>query len=418
MTIKHAYLTDVGRTRSRNEDSCVAVPELGLFVVCDGMGGHQAGDAASRRACEVIEESIRSCTPSPGESRRETMRLLVAAVRAANERILLDAESHPGLHGMGTTVVAALIVNDRAYVASVGDSRAYLIRDNTISLLTEDHSLFFELIRHGRLSRSSAARFPYKNVVTRALGMRGTVQVDVFDFELLPGDRILLCTDGLHGVLEDEELLRLAGFGELSQCVTNLVASANEAGGPDNITATLIEITSINRNPEYVKHRISSIRTFPLLAGLSTSEWIRLVSISEIRGYSDGEIIFEEGESGDGLYGVLLGEVEVRRGERILHIFRPGTHLGEISLVEETPRLVTARVRGPTEVLFISRKTFEALARQFPQISTKLLRNLVRILAYRLRSTNDELIVLKTYYDSEKMIIPTVVPSDALEELK
>jgi serine/threonine protein phosphatase PrpC/CRP-like cAMP-binding protein len=425
VTILHAGITDVGCARSRNEDNLAVAPDLGLYMVADGMGGHLGGDEASRRACIVVEESVRAqhavldgLAPSPSNTRRrEVLKMLVGSLRTANERILLEADLHPSLQGMGTTAITAVFGGDRVFIANVGDSRAYLFRDGSATLLTEDHSLFFELVRQGRLSRASASKFPYRNVVTRALGMRGSVQADVFDLEVLPGDRILLCTDGLHGVVEDDDLLRLAGRGPVASCAERLVKAANAAGGPDNITAVLVEVEAIESDPAAVRRRNQAIRTFPVLEGLSTAEWVRLVSYCDTRVYADGSTLFGEGEVGDGLYGVLSGEVEVRRGGKTIQVFGPGTHMGELSLVEETPRLANAVSKGSSEVLFLPRRTFDVLVRQSPQMSAKLLRNLVRALARRLRSTNDELVVLKTYYDAERLEVPAVVPSDVLEEV-
>jgi len=399
-------------------------PDIGLFVVADGMGGHTGGDEASRQACIAVEDHVRgrsatvsgySRTPTP-LARREVLRMLRDASRAANERIILEGDLHPDLSGMGSTMVAVLAAGDRAFVANVGDSRVYLIRDGGIALLTEDHSLFFELVRQGRLSRASAARFPYKNVVTRALGMRGTIEADCFDLELLPGDRLVLCTDGLHGVLDDEAVLGIAGAGAVQVAADALVAAANEAGGPDNVTVMVVEVVRIEGDPEAVRVRNEATRSLAMFQGLSTAEWVRVQSICQPRTFRNGEEVFREGETGDGLYGVLSGQIEVWRDAKPIQAFGPGTHFGELSLVEEMPRLATAVSRGASEVFVLPRRTFESLFRQWPQTSAKLLRNLLLILSRRLRNTNDELVVLKANYDAERLDVPQVLSADDLEE--
>ncbi len=424
MTLDQASRTDVGRVRSRNEDNLSVVPELGLYVVADGMGGHQGGDEASRCACIAVEDHVRAQHKvvstylddrSPAR-RKDVLRLMAGAVRAANERILLEAEMHPELNGMGSTLVILLVAGGRAFVANVGDSRAYLLRDGAASLLTEDHSLFFELLRQGRMTRASAARFPYKNVVTRALGMRGAVHADCFELDVVPGDRLLLCSDGLHGVIEDEDLLRLAGGGHLGAAVEALVGAANAAGGPDNVTAVLVEVQAIDDDANEVRRRNQAMREFPVFHGLSTAEVVRVVSMCERRVYPAGGELFREGEVCDGLYGVLSGDIEVWRGGRALQTFGPGSHLGELSLVEELPRLATAVAHGPAEVLVLSRRVFEVLLRHAPQTSARLLRNLVSILARRLRNTNDELVVLKTEFDASNLALPEVLAADELLE--
>ena len=399
-------------------------PDLGLFIVADGMGGHSGGDQASREACLAIEDHVRGhmalvsgLSRSPTyAAKREVLRLLKDASRSANDRILLEGDLHPDLAGMGSTVVALLVAGDKAFVASVGDSRAYLIRDGTIALLTEDHSLFFELVRQGRMTRAAAARFPYKNVVTRALGMRGVIEADCFDLDVLPGDRLVLCTDGLHGVVDDETILAIAGTGPVQQAVDELVARANEAGGPDNITVMIVEVLRIDQDPEVVRQRNAATQSLDIFQGLSLAEWIRLLSVCQVRTFRDKEVVFRDGEVGDGLYGVVSGSVEVKRGGKPIQVFGPGTHFGELSLVEEMPRLASGVAHGPTEVIILQKRTFDALLRVWPQTSAKLLRNLVLILSRRLRKTNDELVVLKTTYDAERMAVPAVLSSDELVE--
>ena len=424
MIFEHAGKTDVGRVRARNEDNLAMIPELGLFVVADGMGGHKGGEHASRFACLVMEDAVRGAhavvdgfvrEPTPAR-RREVLHMLDEAVRSANERIVVESELHSDLAGMGTTLVALLLAGDHAFVAYVGDSRLYLVRGSTVSLVTDDHSLFFELIRQGRIGRTAGAKFPYKNVVTRALCMQGGVVPDVFDFEILPGDRLLLCTDGMHMYLEDHQILGLASTGPTRQVVDALVAYALASGGADNVTGIVVDVRGIDGTPEDVAERLKVVASFPILQGLSMTERIRLVSACEHRLYHDGAILFTEGENSDGLYGVLSGHVEVRRAGRSVASFGAGRHFGEMSMVEERPRLVTGIARGEVGILVLSRYTFANLLKHQPSLSAKLLRNLVLILSQRLRSTNDELVILRTNYEEQRLEIPALLPSDMLEE--
>jgi len=423
LIIEHAGLTDIGRVRSRNEDSYSTHPELGLFVLADGMGGHVGGDEASHYACVVIEEYVRrrhavihgyERNPTP-EHRGEVFRLMEEAVRAASERIIAESESNADLNGMATTVVVLLVVAGRAFVSYVGDSRAYLIRDGRASLLTEDHSLFFELIRQGRLTRDTS-NFPYKNVVTRALGVRGTALADSFDFDLLPGDRLLLCSDGLHGYLDDEETFLLAGNSGLQEAGSALVDFANQCGGADNITVVLVGIKEVDGDADEIIERERLKALFPILSGVGRSGRIRLTSAFEWMALEDGQTLFDEGGESDGLFCVLSGEVEILRGEEHVAMFGPGSNFGEMSLVEKNPRLATAKVRGSTELLVLDRKTFAMLVRRYPRLANKLLLNLVLALSRRLRGTNDELVILQTYFNSEGLEIPDLVSSEALVE--
>lgn len=423
MIVEHASRTDTGRVRSRNEDSFSAAPDIGLYIVADGMGGQAGGDAASRYACLTIEDYVRrrhavlqryEREPVPGR-RQAIFQLLEEAIRAASERIIMEGESHAELEGMATTAVVLLLLADHAFVANLGDSRAYLIRDGYARLLTEDHSLFFELIRQGRLSRD-ATGFPYKNVVTRALGVRGTALADTFDFETMPGDRFMLCTDGLHGYMDDEEAYLLAANGGPDTASERLVEFALDSGGADNVTVVLADVKSIEGDDAAVRERDRVMSVFPILAGIDFGDRIRMISQFDHRTVGDGQTLFREGEEADGLYCMVSGEVEIRRANKAVVTFGPGANFGEISLVEKRPRLATALARGPVEVLVLRRQVFGGMVRRSPRLASKLLYNLVRTLAHRLRSTNDELVILKTYFNAEGVDLPNLLSSDDLEE--
>ncbi len=433
VAVEFASRTDVGRVRSRNEDNLAVVPELNAFIVADGMGGHKGGDEASRQACLAIEDYLRARAsvvrgydgdPRPVR-RREVVRLLQEAIRSASERIVLEAEVHPDRQGMATTVVVAVLAGGRAFVAHVGDSRAYLLRDGDADLLTEDHSLFFELVRQGRLSRSAMSSFPYRNVVTRALGIRGSATADIVDFDLWPRDRLLLCTDGLHSYLDEAMVARMAGAGDpgangragrVREAVRRLVDHANESGGNDNITAILIDVLRVSGDEAVLRARGRVIASLPIFATLPLADRMRLASLCDPRILEDGEVLFREGDGADGLYAVLEGEIEVRRGGDRIAAFGPGHELGEMSLLERHQRLVTGVATRPSEVLFLSRATFDAVIRRSPILASRLLANLVRVLAHRLRDTNDELAILRAHCESEGLAPPALIPSDLLEE--
>ncbi len=429
MRVEYASRTDVGRVRTRNEDNLAIAPDLNLFIVADGMGGHKGGDEASRQACLAIEDYIRArapivrgydADPRPVR-RREVIRLLQDAIRSASERIVMEAEVHPERQGMATTVVVALLVGGRAFVAHVGDSRAYLLRNGAAELLTEDHSLFFELVRQGRVSLASASSFPYRNVVTRALGIRGAASADVVDFDVWPGDRLLLCTDGLHSYVDEATLVRVVGEAppqarSLSGAVRRLVDLANEAGGSDNITVVLVGVLEVLGDVATLRERARVVASLPILSALPLADRLRVVSLCEPRLLDDGEVLFREGDAADGLYAVVEGEVEVRRGGERLATFGPGQELGEMSLLERQPRLVTGVAHGRSEVLFLSRMTFEGMIRRSPILASRLLGNLLRILAHRLRDAHDELAVLRAHYANDGRKPPVLIPSELVEE--
>lgn len=238
--MKACCYTDVGRKRTTNQDFVFASEEPvgslpNLLIVADGMGGHQAGDMASRYAVEVILDHIKK------NKEKNPIRILRTAIEAANEKVLEKAGSDERLRGMGTTVVAATAVDEYLYVANVGDSRLYLIREH-IRQITKDHSLVEEMVRIGELNREQARSHPDKNIITRAIGARKGVAVDFFDFRLEKGDIILLCSDGLSNMLEDAEIERIVKKGkELPKTAMDLIQRANENGGKDNIAVVLAE---------------------------------------------------------------------------------------------------------------------------------------------------------------------------------
>jgi serine/threonine protein phosphatase PrpC len=236
-----AGVTDVGRQRVHNEDRFILLPEFNVFVVADGMGGHQSGEVASRIAANSIASYFRNGTGG----RRAVGERLRAAVAHANAKIFARADDSRSHRGMGTTVVAAAFAKEEGelYVAHAGDSRCYRMRRGELSQLTRDHSLISDaLLEHPDLSETDLAYLP-RNVITRALGIGPTVDVDLRVDKVEFGDLYLLCSDGLHGVVSDEEISEILGdHPVLTDACTRLIERANAHGGKDNITAVLLRI--------------------------------------------------------------------------------------------------------------------------------------------------------------------------------
>jgi protein phosphatase len=241
MKVRHSAHTDVGRTRDHNEDSygigeAEQAEQLGdLLVVCDGMGGHAAGEVASGMAVETI---LVDYYADDGEERPLA---LEQAFGHANEQIYASG------HGsMGTTGVAALIYHDALHVANVGDSRAYLIRDGQIRQVSRDHSFVSDQVAAGLITAEQARSSPHRNVITRALGYQPEVLVDMFRQPLQVGDIILLCSDGLHGLVADQEIASITSANPLDQAVEQLIGLANQRGGSDNITVAIAQVEALD----------------------------------------------------------------------------------------------------------------------------------------------------------------------------
>src|SRR5271154_583787 len=242
-------LTDLGRKRACNEDAFFVDDALGLYVVADGMGGHAAGEVASREAVDTLYGMVKRgisgvpefVDPVSEQNIRDACRLMESAVQAATYFVFSIAEIDRDKSGMGTTISALLVRGDYAITAQVGDSRIYLVHDGVVEQLTEDHTLIAWQLKQGLITPQEAARSPHKNVITRAVGNREYVQVDTRCVQLAPGVRFLLCSDGLHGYIKDEDIPTIVAMGGTAT-VERFIALANERGGKDNITAILVEI--------------------------------------------------------------------------------------------------------------------------------------------------------------------------------
>lgn len=256
LRIHGAGVSDVGRKRRSNEDSYSTSDDLRLYVVADGMGGHAAGEVASRLAVESIGRHIAAAHPDlpptvPSEGSTASLedpalpvpaRRVINAIRLANQEIARSVRRDQSMRGMGTTVVLVYVQGKRAYIGSVGDSRAYLVRDGELRQLTDDHTFVNEQVRAGTLTPQEARRHPARNILTRAVGSQDDIEADVIQEDLRPGDQILLCSDGLTTMVEDDEILdRLQRAGDPEAVCQSLIDLANERGGDDNITAVLIQ---------------------------------------------------------------------------------------------------------------------------------------------------------------------------------
>jgi serine/threonine protein phosphatase PrpC len=242
-------LTDVGRKRQSNEDAFFVDDQLGLYIVGDGMGGHAAGEIASQEAVETVYGMVKRgignlhelADPVVEEDVRAASRLMESSIQAATYMVFSLAEMDRGKTGMGTTLSALLVLGAYAVTAQVGDSRIYRVRDGGVEQLTEDHTLIAWQLKQGLITPQEAKKSPHRNVITRAVGNRDYVQVDTGLVKLAPGDRFLLCSDGLHGYLRDSDIAPIVALGG-DVAVRKFIDLANERGGKDNITAVLVAI--------------------------------------------------------------------------------------------------------------------------------------------------------------------------------
>ena len=238
--MKYYAMTDVGRRREMNQDYVYATgqpigPFPNLLVVADGMGGHKAGDFASKFTVEVVKREI------AGSRSRKPEKVMHDAIQVANRELIRVASRDVKLEGMGTTLVVATVIGDTLYFANIGDSRLYLIDDN-IKQLSKDHSLVEEMVRLGGIKAEDARNHPDKNIITRAMGVKDEAEADYYEFRIKRGDKILMCTDGLSNMVEDEDMFGLVkGSRDVVEAVQMLIDRANSNGGRDNIGVVLAE---------------------------------------------------------------------------------------------------------------------------------------------------------------------------------
>jgi len=394
--------TDIGRVKDANEDRFLVDKRLRLYVVADGMGGHAAGEVASETAVTEIRRYIQEREAllqefiRTGKGRDEVLEMLELAVRTAGRAIFDIAQSEPEKRGMGTTVSLLLLTPTRGFIAHVGDSRVYLVRDNEVFQLTEDHSLINELIKRGKLRPEEAATAPYKNAVTRAVGVYADVEVDTLDFEIAPGDDFLLCSDGLTGHLRDDrEIAEILKGNDFVAVPKTFVEVANQRGGKDNITSVVVHLGQAEAGHE-IALKVNTLRNMPLFQHLSYVELVEVLNIAELQTFKAGEIVFREGDAGDALYLVLEGRIRIEKNGVELALLGPGGHFGEMALMDKTARSADALAAYDARVMVVNRRPLFLLMRKDKEIAVKLLWCFVQVLNMRLRNTSADLSAART----------------------
>jgi len=411
MELTFAAATDVGRQRTHNEDNFLIDKKLRLFLVADGMGGHAAGEVASSIAVHEIRDAVygnrdlieRYRADGAGVQALEILQMLEHAVQAACSTVFNRAQSEQEKRGMGTTASVLLVAGApdhlRGFIAHVGDSRIYLARQQQCHQLTEDHSLMNELVRRGKLKRDQVESSPYKqfkNAVTRAVGVYASVEVDTFDFDILPGDRFLLSTDGLYAYLDEETLPALLGDGDVKEVPRKLIDAANEGGGHDNITGVVIRVgdgASSTNQPKLgeASLKLDALKAMQMFRYLSYRELVRVANSTTVSEHGESEQVFAEGEAGDSMYVVMSGEVKLSKGGVNVATLTKGQHFGEMALIDRSTRSLTATAAEPTMLVVVKRKDFYEIIKKEPELATKLLWSFVQVLGARLRKTTSDL---------------------------
>jgi serine/threonine protein phosphatase PrpC/CRP-like cAMP-binding protein len=400
MEITAVGVSDVGQVRELNEDFLLEDPSLRLFVVCDGMGGHAAGEVASRTTATTVQAQVKEHEAvlravERGEQPHEAVAgILRTAIEKASRDLFAQGMKDRSKKGMGTTCTAVVVIGGKGVLGHVGDSRCYLVRQGKLFQLSEDHTFLQEAIRHGMMTPEQAKLSSHGNIVTRAVGPLESVMVDTLVFDFVAGDTLLLCSDGLHQYFgEGEELPAIVGKeGSIEATPGKLVGMANDRGGSDNVTAIVIRALAGDAEEEHtetqrmtlVNATFDTLQHVELLSELSSSELMRVTSACRPLDVPAGQAIISETEVSETLYVLLEGQVVVERQGNTLAILGAGAHFGEMALLSQRPRSATVRAKSACRLLALDRATFYTLLQQDALLATKFLWKLAQTLSLRL----------------------------------
>jgi serine/threonine protein phosphatase PrpC/CRP-like cAMP-binding protein len=420
--------TDVGRVRDHNEDNFLVDKKIGLFMVADGMGGHAAGEVASaicvrtvhdelKKERELINDYLGGATGANKVTPKDIVALLEHAVQTACLKIHDEAQSDQNKRGMGTTLSSLLVLGHQGFIVHVGDSRIYMMRGGRIQQVTEDHTVYNELIKRGKLTKEQIEKVgPKANAITRAVGVYERVEPDTLVIEVLPGDVFVLASDGLTGYLDSPEELREPLSLEGDAIVKKLIELSNERGGKDNITTVVVKIGTEGARDEARAQRLELKREvlakMPLFGRLTERELLRVMQAVEVREYEPDQVVIREGDRGDELFIVLQGKVRVSRGGELLTRFGVGEHFGEMALIRSVPRSATVTSDGKSELIAIRRTEFFEILRKEHEVAVKMLWQFLGVLADRLDATSNELRNAKQELAAED-ITDDLYPEDA-----
>lgn len=414
MDVNEAFFTDVGRVRTNNEDFYLADSDIGLYVVCDGMGGHSAGEVASKMTAEVVQREIAKASKprekflKSGKTSdiRALAKVMENALSTACKEVYKHASKKPELAGMGTTCTAVLLAgHGKGLLGHVGDSRLYVFRNGAIHQLSQDHTYVNELVKRGAISKEQAENHPQGNVLSRAVGVQPSVSVDSMIFDIDAGDTYLLCSDGLYNYFPDSgELAQYLQQSELQAAIESCVNVALERGGHDNVTAVSLRVGGTPppvENATGAEQRIRILKRIPIFSHLNYHELVKVVGLTQLGSANEGQKIISEGEHGDELYVVLAGEVDVLKGDQVIVQLKAGAHIGEMALVDNAPRSASVVATSKVNLLIMRRDEFFSLIRAEPVIATKLLWSFVQVMSGRLRETSEQLKGVKAELDTD-----------------
>lgn len=390
MRIDAIAQSDVGRKRPQNQDSFLIDKDRGLYVVCDGMGGHAAGDVAAKRTTELTSQILRQyrhdiqqVIEKPG-GHFKVVQMVTDSVRAVCQSVHQMSEENVDYAGMGTTLTMLLVVGEKAVMAHVGDSRLYLLRAGKLHQLTNDHTLANELIQTGRIEPGSPDAGRFNHVLTRCIGNREFVDVETLLFDLLPDDRFLLCSDGQSNYFaDDDEVVDTLSSSDLTSILDRLIDLANQRRGNDNITSLLLNVNSGEPESAAAVHaKLDALEGTFLCRGLSLNRRMRIANIGQIRSFEPHQWIIEKGDERTGMYVVVSGSCVMTRPSGITEELNFGDSFGETCLARGDRSRIRVRSDEAATVMYLPRDAFRELVRRLPKLGRRLLDNLLHHVSY------------------------------------
>lgn len=395
-----------GPVREVNEDTLLLHDENQIFLVADGMGGHVGGAQASKLGADttvqILEQSFEdSDSPQRNEDIEKWEKYVKDAISGASQAIFKLAADDPALRGMGTTVTSIIQRDGIGIVGHVGDSRLYLYRSGVLYQLTNDHTIVNEMLEAGDLSPSQVEGHPFANVLTKAVGVLETVSADTFVFELVVGDKLLLCSDGFYGSFANADEMYAFVVDHINEDIIEQAEKrVTTHNAQDNVTLALLEVVpeeatveaDTQRSQEVIL-KVEVLQDVNLFRGLEVKEIVSVVQASTVRRIPAGEIVVSEGESSTGLlYVILDGEMQVGKGGGPLALLSKGNHFGEISILLEAPRSATVKAVTDATLLEIPKSAIDHLLSSSPRAGVQFLLAMSREFADRLAETNRRLL--------------------------
>jgi PPM family protein phosphatase len=399
MNIESFAKTHTGKVRKKNEDCLLVDKDLKLYVVCDGMGGHSAGEVASQMTTEEVLKSIQNIKSllvqaekkCPNSLREEVAQVITDSINSVSQKIQNYAREHKLEKGMGTTIVMALKLNNSFLVSHVGDSRAYLLRGGEIHQITEDHTFGNFLIQQGKVTEEQVSKLPHAEYLAQAVGAMEVVVPDHTVIEVEDGDQLILCSDGLTKYADEKKITKLFLGKKGEERIEEAVSFVLESGAADNVSIINLQVSDNSDDSHiHAEEKLEQLKKLTVFKNLNYRELNHVLGISEVVTFEKEHEILRQGELGEELFIILEGKVRVVVGGKQVNELGKGICFGEVSLIDKMPRSATVQAISSIKALSIQRKDFFRLIKKEHYLGLKLLFNLAKRLGSILRLQEEE----------------------------